>query len=379
MHIKGLCSAALTAAVFVSGILSTECCGLTEADISAKAAVVYEPTTGKVLFEKNKSERLPMASTTKIMTTLLLIENGELDTPFTVDSEAIKVEGSSMGLVEGDIVTGRDLCAGMLLPSGNDAANASAVHVSGSMEKFAELMNFRAGFIGMRNTHFVTPSGLHDDDHYSTAYDMALLASEALKNPAFAEVCGSSSMKVHFGNPPYDRWLKNTNKLLTMCEGCIGVKTGFTDEAGRCLVSACERNGVTLVCVTLNDRNDWQDHINMYDDAFSRIMPIEIDIGEIYENVAGSDTACVELINDERIIYPSADGHVPEIECKIIAPHFVYAPVCEGDKIGNVQIYADGKMLGEYELKAAGSAEYAEAGEVREKSLWERIEDFILG
>ncbi|MGN0691650.1 MAG: D-alanyl-D-alanine carboxypeptidase family protein [Oscillospiraceae bacterium] len=379
MHIKGLCSAALSAAVFLSGVFSIGCCGLTEADISAKAAVVYEPTTGRVLFEKNKSEKLPMASTTKIMTTLLLIENGELDTPFTVDSEAIKVEGSSMGLTEGDIVTGRDLCAGMLLPSGNDAANASAVHVSGSMEKFAELMNFRAGLIGMRNTHFVTPSGLHDDDHYSTAYDMALLASEALKDPVFAEICGSSSMKVHFGAPPYDRWLKNTNKLLTMCEGCIGVKTGFTDEAGRCLVSACERNGVTLVCVTLNDRNDWQDHINMYDDAFSRIMPIEIDIGEVYENVAGSDTSCVELVNDERIIYPSADGHVPEIECKIIAPHFVYAPVQEGDIIGSVQIYADGKLLGEYELKAAQSAAYEEVGEEREQTLWERIRALIFG
>lgn len=377
MLIKRLCSAALSAAVFISGILGTKCCGLTEADISAKAAVVYEPTTGQVLFGKNRSEKLPMASTTKIMTTLLLIENCDLDTPFTVDRMAIRTEGSSMGLVEGDIVTGRDLCAGMLLPSGNDAANASAVHVSGSFEKFADLMNFRAGLIGMKNTHFVTPSGLHDDDHYSTAYDMALLASEALKDPVFAEICGSSSLKVHFGNPPYDRWLKNTNKLLTMCEGCIGVKTGFTDEAGRCLVSACEREGVTLVCVTLNDRNDWQDHINMYDDAFSRITPIEIDIGEVTVNVAGSDKTDLELINDERIIYPSADGHTPGIECKVIAPPFVYAPVNEGDVIGRVRIYADGRMIGEFELKAAESAEYAELPVEKEKSIWERIVEFF--
>lgn len=378
MHIKILCSAALSAAVFVSGILGTDCSALAESDISAKAAVVYEPTTGKVLFEKNKSERLPMASTTKIMTTLLLIENGDFDTPFTVDSMAIRTEGSSMGLVEGDIVTGRALCAGMLLPSGNDAANASAVHVSGSIEKFSELMNFRAGLIGMNNTHFVTPSGLHDDDHYSTAYDMALLASEALKEPLFAEICGSTSLKVHFGNPPYDRWLKNTNKLLTMCEGCIGVKTGFTDEAGRCLVSACERNGVTLVCVTLNDRNDWQDHINMYDDAFSRITPIEIDIGEVTVNVAGSEKNAVRLINDERIIYPSADGHTPEIECRVIAPPFVYAPVRQGDVIGKVRIYADGKNIGEYELKAAENAEYAECPGEHEETLWERIAGYFL-
>ncbi len=346
-------------------------------DVSAKAAVVYQPQSGQVLFDKNMNDRLPMASTTKIMTTLLMIENGGLDEEFVVDPYAIRVEGSSMGLVEGDIVTGRALCAGMLLPSGNDAAGASAVRVAGSYEKFAELMNFRAGLIGMRNTHFVTPSGLHDDDHYSTAYDMALLAAEALEEPEFAEICKQSSLKVRFGNPPYDRYLKNTNKLLTMYEGCIGVKTGFTDEAGRCLVSACERDGIELICVTLNDRNDWQDHIAMYNDAYSMLSPVEVDVGEIYENVAGSVTETIKLKCSEKIIYPAANGELPEIKCSVICPPFVYAPVKEGDVIGKVRVTADGRVFGEYDLTAAESAEYCYDEPEGKNSFWDKLTELF--
>ena len=159
-------------------------------NISAKAAILMDARTGKILYEKNSGQIMQMASTTKIMTTLLSIESGNLDESFVVDSNAIKVEGSSMGLVEGDVVTKRALCYGMMLPSGNDAANATAVKIAGSIENFAVLMNNRAKEIGMNNTSFVTPSGLDDytDYHYSTAYDMALLTKEALKNPIFKEI-----------------------------------------------------------------------------------------------------------------------------------------------------------------------------------------------
>lgn len=350
--------ASLAAAFLICAGVCIHSYALTEDGVSAKAAVVYQPDTHKLMFRKNIGEKLPMASTTKIMTTLLLAESGDLDTPFTVDPVAVRTEGSSMGLLEGDTVTGRALCAGMLLPSGNDAANVTAVHLGGTYEKFAELMNFRASLIGMKNTHFVTPSGLHDDDHYSTAYDMALLAAEALENPTFAEICSSQTLKVNYGNPPYDRWLKNTNKLLGMCEGCKGVKTGFTDEAGRCLVSACERDGVTLICVTLNDPNDWQDHINMYEDAFSRITPIEIDIGALSEAVAGSSTEKISVRCSEKIVYPAADGKAPEFSFNIVMPPFLYAPVNSGDCVGKVQVTADGALFGEYDLCAEESAEY---------------------
>ena len=182
-------------------------------EVSAKAAVVISADTGEEVYSLNSGEKLPMASTTKIMSALLCIESGDLYTPFTVDSDAIHVEGSSMGLQEGDTVTKYALCCGMLLPSGNDAANAAAVRISGSNEKFAGLMNSRAQEIGLSKTFFVTPSGLEGDGHGSSAHDMAILASVALRNDTFREICSSESIKLEFGNPPYTRWLKNTNKL----------------------------------------------------------------------------------------------------------------------------------------------------------------------
>lgn len=242
--------AAGLAAVIAIGSLAgafLSCSAAEQPEVSAVSSVLMEAVTGEVLYEKNAREPRPMASTTKIMSALLCLESGDLDTEFTVDSQAIQVEGSSMGLVEGDTVTKRALCYGMLLPSGNDAAGAAAVRVAGSIPAFVAQMNERAAALGLTQTHFVTPSGLHDDDHYSTACDMAVLAASALQNENFREICAQSSAQVCFGNPPYQRWLKNSNKLLTMDESVIGVKTGFTDEAGRCLVSAAERNGVTLI------------------------------------------------------------------------------------------------------------------------------------
>ena len=247
-------------------------------NISAQAAVLIEAQTGKVLFGKNENEKRPMASTTKIMTTLLCLESGNLDEQFVVDPNAIKVEGSSMGLVEGDIVTKRALCYGMLLPSGNDAANATAIKIAGSYEAFANMMNARAKQIGMLNTYFVTPSGLEGEGHGSTAYDMALLTREALNNADFRAICSQKNSKISFGNPPYDRWLKNSNKLLDYYSGCIGVKTGFTDDAGRCLVSAAERNGVTLICVTLKAPSDWSDHAKMFDYGFSIVKNYDLPV-----------------------------------------------------------------------------------------------------
>ncbi|MCC8130929.1 MAG: D-alanyl-D-alanine carboxypeptidase [Oscillospiraceae bacterium] len=251
-----------------SPVLSTSV--MTEPQIAARAAVVVEYETGKVLYEKNADLQLPMASTTKIMTTLLTLESDNIDDWFTVDSEAIKVEGSSMGLSEGEVITKRILAYGMMLPSGNDAANAAAVAVSGSIEGFVRLMNEKAENFGLTNTHFVTPSGLDDytDEHYSTALDMANLTRLALSNETFREICGTKSICLEFGDGE-SFWLSNSNKLLSSCEGVIGVKTGFTDKAGRCLASACERDGVTLICVTLSDPNDWYDHTNLYDYCFS--------------------------------------------------------------------------------------------------------------
>ena len=237
--------------------------------VSAHAAVLYDPVTGTVLFEKNSREILPMASTTKIMTALLAFESDLVDAPVTVTEEMTAVEGSSMGLKPGDVLPLRELARGMMMASGNDGANAVALFLGETAEGFAEMMNARAAEIGMKQTCFVTPSGLDAEGHGSTAYDMALLAAEAMRCPAFSETVGQYSLLVDFLEPEKRVRYDNHNRLLHMYEGCSGIKTGFTKKAGRCLVSSAERDGVALICVTLNAPDDWNDHTVLYDYGFS--------------------------------------------------------------------------------------------------------------
>jgi len=199
--------------------------------VGAKACIVMEVQTGRVLFAQNEHERLPMASTTKIMTALITLEQPDLDAVFEVDANAIRVEGSSMGLRDGDKVSLRALAAGMLLPSGNDAANAAAIRISGSIPDFIGKMNQKAEELGMRDTSFETPSGLDGENHYSTAFDMAILTRAALQNDHFVSICSQYRMRASFGNPPAPRWMLNHNKLLNYYEGAFGVKTGFTKKS----------------------------------------------------------------------------------------------------------------------------------------------------
>lgn len=329
-------------------------------EVSAKAAVLIDASTGKVLFEKNAYDIRQMASTTKIMTTLLCLESGNLDRYFTVDTKAINVEGSTMGLVNGDIVTKRILCYGMMLPSGNDAANAAAVRIAGSNSEFAKLMNQRAKQIGMKNTNFVTPSGLDDyiDNHYSTAYDMALLAREAMKNETFAKICATKKIKIDFGNPPYGRWLLNSNKLLNMCEGCIGVKTGFTDKAKRCLVSACERNGSRLICVTLSAPDDWNDHIKMYNYGYSRLINVKMQQEDISVDVVGGTKDFVDIVpqGDTQLIL--TDVNAADIKQQIVIEHFLYAPVKKGQVVGKLEYLIGNEVIKSVNLVANENIEY---------------------
>lgn len=323
-------------------------------DISALSAVVIEVSSGQILWGKQENVRRPMASTTKIMTALLTLESGDLDSDFTVDSSAVNIEGSSMGLREGDIVSKRDLCIGMLLPSGNDAAGCAAVSVGGSIDKFIAMMNSRAIRMGLASTHFVTPSGLHADDHYSTALDMARLAGEAMKNPDFAAICCEQAITLDFGNPPYRRTLTNTNKLLGMYEGCIGVKTGFTDEAGRCLVSCAERGGVRLICVTLNDPNDWSDHALLLDYGFS-VTSREVFTGDTsyFPDVAGGTADSIELIPAYPPEYTAVTGRNAVITARITAPPMLIAPVTAGEACGTLTLYDGDTPLESIPLTAA--------------------------
>lgn len=322
-------------------------------DVSAQAAVVIEADSRKIIWSKNADTLLPMASTTKIMTALLTLRQQNLDDYFTVDTAAITVEGSSMGLRVGDRASLRALATGMLTVSGNDAANSAAVRISGSIPKFVELMNNTAAELGMKNTSFATPSGLDAKTHYSTAFDMALLAAEALENEAFRTICSSKSAEATYGNPPYRRLLMNNNRMLRSYDGAIGVKTGFTKKSGRCLVSAAERDGVTVICVTLNAPDDWTDHTALLNLGFSSVellsfVPEQIEYsipvaGTAHEiTVIPSGTANIACISGER----------DAIIAKINLPKFVYAPIRAGDALGSIEYLYNDRVVAKIQLIA---------------------------
>lgn len=368
-------------AAFLAGLLMAAMlcfCGFAapaQPTVTARSAIVINADTCEVLFEKNSTEQRAMASTTKIMTALLTLEAGDLDKPFTADSMAIRVEGTSMGLKEGDIVTRRALVYGMLLPSGNDAANAAAVNVSGSIPKFAQLMNKRAAEIGMNNTHFVTPSGLDAEGHYTTAYDMALLTAEALKNGIFREICALSSAKAEFGNPPTSRTLRNSNKLLQSYEGCIGVKTGFTDNARRCLVSAAERNGAKIIAVTLNAPDDWNDHKKLLDYGFSRVKAYDIKTDSFSVNVIGGEKDCVTANAAEIPRIGLTGESAKQISVKYFLPDFVYAAVEKGEQLGRAEIYCGDRLIAKIPIIAAEDC----TQKTEKQGFWDRIALFFAG
>lgn len=317
---------------------------------NAKGSILIDADSGRVLYAKNADLRLQMASTTKIMTTILTIESGDLDAPFTVDSEAIRVEGSSMGLLEGDTVTKRTLCYGMLLPSGNDAANAASVAVAGNTEAFVEMMNEKAQAIGLSDTHFVTPSGLDDftDDHYSTAEDMAKLTAYAIQNETFRDICSTRSISLDLGGRSV--WLSNTNKLLDDCDGAFGVKTGFTNKAGRCLVSACERDGITLICVTLSDSTDWIDHKKLFDYGYSRFEKVDLG-GDNYRVPLVGGSSDIAVLTSEPFAVTLEKGDSERIEKKVLLPQFIYQSEIGAEPLGQVVYYLDGGVLAVSELR----------------------------
>lgn len=347
-------------------------------EVSAQSAVVLTADTGAVLFEKDGRIPRPVASTTKIMTALLALEAAQErgDPLVDITQEMVAVEGSSMGLQAGDSISLTGLAAGMLLASGNDAANAAALYLEGSLESFAARMNQRAAALGMEDTHFVTPSGLDGEDaqglgHLSTAYDMALLARAALEDQAFRQLCSSPSLAVEFAEPVKRVTYTNHNKLLTQYPGCVGVKTGFTKEAGRCLVSAAERDGALLIAVTLNAPNDWEDHAALLDYGFTQVEPYQLAGGDVRLTVpvVGSPVEAVSLrgSNGGEVTLPLGQG--AQVERVVRVPKFLYAPVEAGEQMGEICWYLEGQLLGSAPLTAAGAAPLQE----KAPSLWERL------
>lgn len=366
MKIKKLISLFLIILIITCSCISVNALETTqEPSISAQSAVVMCADSSDVIYSKNMDEKLPMASTTKIMTALLCLEEPDAKTRvITITPEMVAVEGSSMGLKAGNQLTLYALAQGMLTVSGNDAANSAAIAISGSQEAFADKMNEKAQQIGMTNTHFITPSGLDDDDHYSTAYDMAILGAYAMDNDLFREISSSKTSKVEFVSPKRTISYHNENKLLSLYDGCIGIKTGFTKKSGRCLVSAAERDEIRLVAVTLNDPNDWEDHEKLLDYGFNNATKISIDDTNIsvQENVVGGtedEVTVSPMFNTDIVLNKNTSTN---LEKKILLPPFVYAPVSEGDILGKVQYLSDDKVVASVDLVAQRSVEYDRGG-----------------
>lgn len=318
---------------------------------SAKAAILINADTGEVIYEQNPKEKLPMASTTKIMTALLLCEKGDMEKQITVTDEMVRVEGSSMGLLAGDKVSFKALLYGMLLASGNDAANVTAYALGGTVNGFVKMMNEKAESLGLNNTHFETPSGLDGDEHYTTAEDLANLARVCMQNPIFKEAASSKSATLEYGNPPYRRTLTNHNKLLKTFEGAIGVKTGFTKKAGRCLVSAAERDGKRVIAVTLKDPDDWADHTALLNYGLEQIKTTEISPSQkeyTLDVIASREGSITVNIEDYKVTSLDDEGFSYEINL----PNFVYAPIKKGEKLGSTVYFKNGVKIAQKDIVA---------------------------
>lgn len=305
--------------------------------VSAKAAIVIDGLSGAVLFEKNTSEKLPMASTTKIMTAKVILDNMDPQTVVSVPKEATLVEGSSIYLRENEKITVETLLYGLMLESGNDAAHTLAVACSGSIERFAELMNKTAKDMGLINTSFENPHGLTCENHYTTAYELAYITFNAMQNPMFRKLVSTKNMVIQSIDGEFTRYFSNHNKLLRIYDNAIGVKTGYTKAAGRCLVSAAEKDGKMFIAVTLNDGNDWNDHINMMNFAFENFDTVEIAQKGSFQ-IYNSD-GCA-LTNEQDIYLTVPKGNFPVLSYSVSI----------NNEIAKVQYFADGLKMGEFTL-----------------------------
>ena len=331
------------------------------AEISAGSAIVYEPRTGTVLFEKNADKRMLVASTTKIMTALIVLERCGLDETVTATAAQAATEGSAMYLQPGETYTVEDLLFGLLLASGNDAAAALAEYCAGSMEDFAALMNEKCAELGLENTHFVNAHGLDAEGHYSSARDLAIITAAAMENADFCRIFSSRSYACK------EQTYVNHNKLLGSCDGCIGGKTGYTNAAGRVLVSCAEREGLRLICVTVSDPRDWDDHAALYNEYFGayRYVPLPGSGWERISLISGTKHH-VKLACDVPGVVVPKDAPV-RVSPRL--PRFIFAPTVYGAAVGSVDVEIGGETRS-YALSAAESVPMDPAAPL---SAWEQF------
>lgn len=333
--------------------------------ISAQKAILLDGLTGQILYEKQADRKSLIASTTKIMTALLVCENCNVLDIVEIPQEAVGIEGSSIYLQVGEKLTVQELLYGMMLHSGNDAATALAIFCGGSTENFVAMMNEKAQRLGLRNTRFANPHGLDAAEHYSTARDLGQLAKYAMKNPLFARTVSAKTVRAG------QRSLVNHNKLLWRVEGAEGVKTGYTRAAGRILVSSARRQGRRLIAVTIDDGNDWADHAALYEQGFARYKPKTViragqSVGKL--DVFGGEKESVDLIAVADVSVSLASGE--KVTVRTARKGMVFAPVAEGADAGGVYLCVNGQMIAKVAVRYGQTVELCPQAEKR--PFWKR-------
>jgi D-alanyl-D-alanine carboxypeptidase (penicillin-binding protein 5/6) len=329
-------------------------------ELTAKSAIVMDARTGKVLYARDAESKRYPASTTKMMTLIVALEHSNLDEMVTTSQNASSTEGSSLWLSPGEQLRLLDMLYGIMLISGNDATVAVAEHISGSVEKFAKLMTEKAHAIGATNTNFTNSSGLPDPNHITTAHDLAKIAAYGYKNPIFSQIVSTQKKIIPWPGKDHDRELYNENKMLWLFDGGNGVKTGYTDAAGRCLVSAAKRNDIQLVAVVLDSDRMWDDSIALLDYGFQQLQPMTLfNKGDILKTVKVTDgkSDAVKLITNDNMIVPISSDDKEQFRTIIDAPAKIEAPVVAGQKLGVARILYKDTEIGTVDLIATETVE----------------------
>lgn len=368
-YFKRIAAAVASIIIFLSSLFSFFSIQKKEyAFARGSSAIVMEISTNRVLYGSNVNARLPMASTTKVMTALIVVENCALNEVVTVPKKAVGVEGSSIYLKEGEKLTVKELLYGLMLRSGNDAAVTLAIHTAKSLDGFIDMMNEKAQSMGLVNTHFVNPHGLHDDNHYTSAYDLAFISAAAMRNRALSEIVGTKNITVGQGESV--RFMHNKNRLLSAYNGATGVKTGFTKKAGRCFVGGSKRDGMELVCVVLNCGPMFEECMRLMDNAYKEYEMVKIlDSRDIIAQIPVKQgvTGSAECALGEDIYIPMKKDGSERCAVNSVVPRSLEAPVKKGAITGKIEIFVNDCLLFSKNVYSIGDINKKGAG------FWKRI------
>ncbi|MDL2280495.1 D-alanyl-D-alanine carboxypeptidase [Selenomonadales bacterium OttesenSCG-928-I06] len=326
--------------------------------ISAKSAILMDAETGQILYEKDINQKLPPASTTKILTAIIALESGRLDEIVTVSHSAASTKGSTLHLYSGQMISLRELITGLLLRSGNDAAEAIAEHLAGSVENFAVLMNTKATLLGAKNSNFINPHGLPENDHLTTTLDLAIITRYALSNSEFSQIVSTKETDIKWVDESgqiKEGSIRNTNKLLWMMPIADGVKTGTTSAAGPCLVASAKKNGQRLIAVVLNDRSRWRDSFNLLQYGFQNFECIEFSPeGAVISTIPVKKgmSPMLNIITNEKASVTIKKEDYPFLKTDMNLPEEIIAPIYKGQKIGELTFYLHDKNIRTVDLVA---------------------------